>query len=125
MVSQIEGKGTITSDQEFMDLFDELVGVKNDLDTLGRLKEMANAFFISKLESILPPMVKYEWSGVVIEEKLDTSKEKFERLLIFLARIKACIKYMNADIRRSEYEYVTGIAAPSSVIKKEDMEKAA
>ena len=70
-------------------------------------------------------MVKYEWSGIVVEEKLNTSKEKFERLLIFLARIKARIKYMNADIRRPEYEYVTGIAAPSSVIKKEDMEKAA
>ena len=83
-ISRIEETGIITSDKEFIALVEDLLEVKNGVTTLGNMEELANAFIISKLESKLPPKIKWEWSKIVVEQKSDTSKDKFDRLLAFL-----------------------------------------
>ena len=66
------------------------------------MEELANAFFISKLESKLSPQIKWEWSGIVVEHESDTYKERFDRLLAFFAFNKKKIEYLIADVRRHE-----------------------
>ena len=124
-LSQIEEMGHITTDEEFVHFVEDLERIIVDFKTLGYMEELANAFFISKLESKLPPQIKYEWSTIVVEEELETtSKEAFERLQTFLARVKKRVEYATANIWRCEgIEFVMGVSAPVS--KQAKMNKAA
>ena len=97
-LSQIEEMGHITTDEEFVHFVEDLERIIIDFKTLGYMEELANAFFISKLESKLPPRIKYEWSTIVVEEELETtSKEAFERFQTFLARVKKRVEYATAN----------------------------
>ena len=124
-VNQIEMMDVIQSDEEFLEFVRKLERIKYNLSTIDCLQEISNAFFISMLESKLPPRIMYEWSTIVVEEELETtSKEAFERLQTFLARVKKRVEYATANIWRCEgIEFVTGVSAPVS--KQAKMNKAA
>ena len=123
-LSQIEEMGHITTDEEFVHFVEDIERIIVDFKILGYMEELANAFFISKLESKLSPKIKWEWSGIVVEHESDTYKERFDRLLAFFAFNKKKIEYLTADVRRHEgIEWITDVAAP--VTDKEDMDIAA
>ena len=123
-LSQIEEMGHITTDEEFVHFVEDIERIIVDFKILGYMEQLANAFFISKLESKLSPQIKWEWSGIVVEHESDTYKERFDRLLAFFAFNKKKIEYLTADVRRHEgIEWITDVAAP--VTDKEDMDIAA
>ena len=65
-LSQIEEMGHITPDEEFGQFVEDLERIIVDFKILGYMEELANTFIISKLESKLPPKIKWEWSEIVV-----------------------------------------------------------
>ena len=90
-----------TSDKAFVELVDSLEKIERDLSTVDQLGDIVNIAVLSKLESKLPVKINQSWIQIVVFEKLSkkSSKEKFDRFMLFLREAKEMAKYRaNKDI---------------------------
>ena len=102
IISQIEKTKSISSDKAFIEFVEQLEKIKLDLETLGQISEVANAGYISKIESRLPFCISTDWWKIVEEEDLDTklSLERFDRLMQFLKKSKKRVENQTSSLNQ-------------------------
>ena len=91
------------------------------------MDEVGNLTFISKLESKLPMVIRFDWSKTYFEERihLESSMEKLKKFMSFLSLFKESIEYLTHEVRKDkDINFVMGQVSPQ-VTKKEDMDTAA
>ena len=126
-LSQIEEMGPITTDEEFVHFVEGLEKIIVDFKSLGYMDEVGNLTFISKLESKLPMVIRFDWSKTYFEERihLESSMEKLKKFMSFLSLSKESIEYLTHEVRKDkDINFVMGQVSPQ-VTKKEDMDRAA
>ena len=126
-LSQIEEMGHITTDEEFVHFVEGLEKIIVDFKSLGYMDEVGNLTFISKLESKLPMVIRFDWSKTYFEERihLESSMEKLKKFMSFLSLSKESIEYLTHEVRKDkDINFVMGQVSPQ-VTKKEDMDTAA
>ena len=103
VITEMEKFKVVTTDKMFIDFVEKLEKIHRDLKTMKMLEEVANAPVIGKLESKLPTVIDQRWTEAVIKEEYDneSSKDKFEHLMKFLAQHKEMVKYRMSDARTS------------------------
>ena len=76
--------------------------IKLDLKTLGQISEIANAGYISKIESRLPIAISTDWWKIVTDEGLGkrVSSERFARLMSFLQKAKLRVEKQTSSLNQ-------------------------
>ena len=94
IISQIEKMKSITTDKGFIEFVEQLEKIKLDLETLGKISEIANAGYISKIEAKLPIAISTDWWKRVTDEGLGKkdSSERFVQLMSFLKNARTRVE---------------------------------
>ena len=87
------------ADKMFIGFVETLEKIEQDLNCQNLLHEVSNATVIGKIQSKLPIEIEKKWSKIEYDEELleKSSKDRFTRLMKFLAKYKEIVENRSTD----------------------------